>query len=321
MKRVIRGLSILLMAAMPLSSVSAEEIKFVNVTSSESGIEWIYLSTDVSESGQDKQHVEFPDAQPYIDENNRTQVPVRALAEAMGAAVDWDEASQTVTINDGNTSVSLVIGSDVITANGEETKMDTAAVIKDDRTYVPIRFVSEAMGYFVSNYRKFGTHAIINSDLADIDDVEITVDGQSVFADTYRKYDKYTGDEIPADILAKFDGVSYDETDAEVVDLSAGGMRDKLIISPDGETFPTTRYFKGTKDVYIRLTPDEGNTASSLTAVFANYNRPYAPYEQIVTNEVTVLHYKDVDPDIQCNFWLDNDYKAENGITVEVIGE
>ena len=151
------------------ASVGAEENdKFVNVvTSPDSGIEWIHLSYGVGEAGTDMPHIVFPDAQPFIDENDRVQIPVRALTETMGSDVGWDEASQTVTItNKDGMVISLTIGSDILTTDGEETKMDTAAVIKDDRTYVPLRFVAEAMGYYVSNYIIDG-NAIINTDLID----------------------------------------------------------------------------------------------------------------------------------------------------------
>ena len=86
---------------------------------------------------------------PYVDSAWRTMVPVRVLAESFGANVDY--ADNVVTIVDGDTTVVMNIGEETYTVNGEEKAMDTAAVIgDDDRTYVPVRFVAEALGYSVT---------------------------------------------------------------------------------------------------------------------------------------------------------------------------
>ena len=86
---------------------------------------------------------------PYIDSAWRTMVPVRILAETFGASVDYTDG--VVTIVDGDTTVVMTVGEDTYTVNGEEQTMDTAPVIGDgDRTYVPVRFVAEALGYNVT---------------------------------------------------------------------------------------------------------------------------------------------------------------------------
>ena len=54
-----------------------------------------------------------------------------------------------MTINGNGVNILLTIGSDIINVNGKPTKMDTAAMAMDERTYVPVRYVAEAMGYNV----------------------------------------------------------------------------------------------------------------------------------------------------------------------------
>ena len=54
--------------------------------------------------------VEYPDAQPYVDENNRTMIPVRFVTEALGAKVGWEGSTQTVTITKKSTTVTIRIG-------------------------------------------------------------------------------------------------------------------------------------------------------------------------------------------------------------------
>jgi hypothetical protein len=73
-------------------------------------------------------------------------VPVRAIIEAIGAQVDWDEAKRQVTIRNGESVVKLWIDNPEIDVNGEKHTMDTQPVIKDDRTMVPLRFVGEYLG-------------------------------------------------------------------------------------------------------------------------------------------------------------------------------
>lgn len=93
--------------------------------------------------------VNFTDARPFIDLSDRTVVPVRALTEFLGATVDWNEAAQRVTVYKDGTTIVLTIGSRMIEVNGVESRMDTFAVTMNDRTYLPIRYVAEALGMTV----------------------------------------------------------------------------------------------------------------------------------------------------------------------------
>ncbi|ADZ85429.1 copper amine oxidase N-terminal domain-containing protein [Cellulosilyticum lentocellum] len=90
--------------------------------------------------------VYFPDGKPYVDSNSRVLVPVRFVSEQLGAKVEWDAAAKRVTIIDGDKVAILNINSKQIMVNGQVKELDTAAIVKGTRTYVPIRFVSEALG-------------------------------------------------------------------------------------------------------------------------------------------------------------------------------
>ena len=102
------------------------------------------------------------DAAPYVADG-RTMVPIRALTETFGAEVNYDNDARTVTIKDGDTTVVMTIGETTYTVNGEEKTMDVAPVIgSSDRTYVPVRFVAEALGYKVTPlYAADGTTASV----------------------------------------------------------------------------------------------------------------------------------------------------------------
>ena len=84
--------------------------------------------------------------QPPIIENGRTLVPLRAIFEALGATVDWNPSTQTVTAVKDDITVTLKIGSDVLVRNGENIKLDVPAKIAGGRTLVPARAVAESFG-------------------------------------------------------------------------------------------------------------------------------------------------------------------------------
>ena len=97
--------------------------------------------------GVNGENVTFPDAKPFVDENGRTQVPIRAVSEMLDCKVDWDDITKTAVITkDNGDVVKVTLGSDILLMNGKTTKMDTTAIIKEERTFIPVRFVAEAMG-------------------------------------------------------------------------------------------------------------------------------------------------------------------------------
>ncbi len=85
------------------------------------------------------------DTLPYI-KNSRTMVPIRFVAEALNADVEWDGQERKVYINYNKKNIELFIGSNKITVDGIEHLMDTKAEIVNRRTMVPVRFVAENMG-------------------------------------------------------------------------------------------------------------------------------------------------------------------------------
>jgi len=108
---------------------------------------YIPLAADASESVSvylNGQKVSF-DVEPII-ENDRTLVPLRAVFEAVGADVQWDEATSTVLANREGTEVVLKIGSLQPLVNGQVWPLDVPAQIVNNRTLAPLRFVGEAFG-------------------------------------------------------------------------------------------------------------------------------------------------------------------------------
>lgn len=90
--------------------------------------------------------IDFPDAKPYVDKNSRVMVPVRFVSEALGAKVDWDAKASKVAVKQDEKTIVLFIGKKEIDVNGKKDQMDTVAVTSKQRTFVPLRFVSQALG-------------------------------------------------------------------------------------------------------------------------------------------------------------------------------
>lgn len=109
----------------------------------------IVLKTDSPYSFVDAKKVQIDmdnaDVTPLI-RDERTYVPLRFIAEALGYHVSYDEAAHAVTIAGNNTELKLFIGSTDAQKNGEAMTMENAAFVENGRTLVPLREFSELFG-------------------------------------------------------------------------------------------------------------------------------------------------------------------------------
>lgn len=105
------------------------------------------------------------DVAPVI-QNDTVLMPIRAAANALGCEnVEWNSSQKTVTLDGGKTV--LTIWKNYAYANGKKVSLSSPAIIKNDRTMVPLRFIAESFGATVEWNAK--THT-----------VEITLDGHTV---------------------------------------------------------------------------------------------------------------------------------------------
>ena len=86
--------------------------------------------------------VKFPDQKPVV-QNERTLVPVRFVAEALGYKVSWDADSNSVKIDGGK--IVLYIGMTKAKINGKNVTLDAASTVINNRTMVPLRVVAETL--------------------------------------------------------------------------------------------------------------------------------------------------------------------------------
>jgi len=112
---------------------------------------------------------------PYLTKTQRTMVPIRIISENMGYNVDWSKDTwhqgiRKVWINNNTNRIELEIGKSTAIVNGKSVPIDrdektgepvdTKAELVGSRTYVPLRFITEAMGGIVEYERKDGNHYI-----------------------------------------------------------------------------------------------------------------------------------------------------------------
>ena len=126
MKKVLFILSLVLLLALSSVSAFADDV-IINIDSTK---------------------VEFNEELgfPFVDENDRTQVPFRATLEKYGAKVEWNNEDRIAIATKDEIVVEVPIDGSYILKNGEEIPVDTAARIVNGRTYLPIRAVIEAFG-------------------------------------------------------------------------------------------------------------------------------------------------------------------------------
>ena len=154
--------------------------------------------------------VDFYDTLPFIDENDRTIVPVRFISESFDAYVKWYSETREVKIIKDDKTIILKIDSNVAKINGESIEMDTKALIVNNRTVVPLRFVSEAFQFEI-NYK-------YDYDIRDDNEKKHIIDIYNVELLLYNELKKVNDEEID---ITKYNLTikDMDNLNEEMIDL------------------------------------------------------------------------------------------------------
>lgn len=96
------------------------------------------------------------DSAPFI-ERGRTMVPLRFIAESFGFEVDWDPEESRINVGHKGTGdkIILTVGSTTATVNGTQCQLDVPPQIVGGRTFLPIRFIVEAIGARVADVQQY----------------------------------------------------------------------------------------------------------------------------------------------------------------------
>ncbi len=150
----------------------------------------------------------------FIDENNRTQLPVRMVSETLGCDVSWDPVDYEVTVTDDDTVIKLIIGEPVLYKNDETIYMDTSARLVNDMTYIPIRYIAEALGCTIQYEQEDKAIYIVNGsqgyiEVMGAEDPSVNTNPRGLFPMDFSTIDPtplsdewYTKDTIPDNIMS-----------------------------------------------------------------------------------------------------------------------
>lgn len=166
----------------------------------------------------DGKTLEYSDVKSYISEDNRTMIPLRCMGENMGAEVFWDDATKSVTLvkpsitaylaenpsqeyKNVSFQVDMQIGDNLVTYSLKDEEgriislknknMDTAPIIKNDRTFIPARYVAYGLGY----------DAIWNNDLRTVTCNQTNI--QDISFGLFTEIEEKTSKKLVKDVLSK----------------------------------------------------------------------------------------------------------------------
>ena len=149
-----------------------------------------------------------------VMKDDRVYIPFRAVFEALGAEVQYDAGSKTITAKRGSREVAFTVGQDSYSSNGVVVPTDAAAFVQDGRTFVPVRFASQALGVAVGWGADNRTVSLVDKagllkkyqgqfDVLeqyikhwDFDDNAMALDGEQGFSLELRYPDEETGETV-----------------------------------------------------------------------------------------------------------------------------
>lgn len=162
--------------------------------------------------------VAWTDVKPFINEDDRTLVPLRPIANALGLEVTWNDDTNTASFTDGESTVAFTVGSNQYHAflNGYDIhaylEMDTTPVIADSRIYAPARYLAESFYYEVGWDQATQTVAIVKAEDTAEEPEEETVKLPEVPAGQLAAaFPMETSAGMEANTLIAFGGVSFKE--------------------------------------------------------------------------------------------------------------
>ncbi|MBQ3616163.1 MAG: putative Ig domain-containing protein, partial [Anaerotignum sp.] len=122
----------------------------IRVSFAEMEKEQLMLIFTIDEKEYQKDDVELMNDVAPVIQCDRAMLPIRVVAENLGATVTWNEADQSVTITMGDKEIVIYIGQSFALVDGCPVELDSPAFIANDRAYLPMRFVAENLGATVT---------------------------------------------------------------------------------------------------------------------------------------------------------------------------
>lgn len=202
---------------------------------------------------------------PFIVKD-MTLVPAREAFEAMGGVVDWDEINRIVRVTLEGVTVKLVIDSTIGYVNGQEKAMQIPAMIVQDKTMIPVRFVAESLSFTVG-WEDVGRAVLITTPVTtpvvpDKDHIKI----HAIYLE--EKEDRYSIVLESEDPIGKYDTAVYRDPDRFGLDLAGATLSiEEGKLNADNELFSMARYSQFDADT-VRLVVDLKKKVSGEVSLF-----------------------------------------------------
>lgn len=218
----------------------------------------------------DENEIYFPDAKPFIDERDRVLVPIRFVSEALGAFVDWENETRTAVIKQENDEIRYTVYQPMAYLNGEMMVMDTYGILKDCRTMVPIRFISELLGCTVNWDEKTATVVITSpKDVVDFPEPEISVNYPESISDrrllwididNYRDFERSGDYEFKIEFINPTQFNTYEQDEGAINGWQKYSRCNFVSASNSYKTiYSITRAFYTTRDDMKTYKPKDGD--------------------------------------------------------------
>ena len=218
----------------------------------------------------DGNEVYFPDAKPFIDERDRVLVPIRFVSEALGSMVDWENETRTAIIKQNDDEIRYTVYKPMAYINGEMVVMDTYGILKDQRTMVPIRFISELLGCTVVWDENSSTVVITSpTDAVEFPDPEISVNYPKSISDkrllwididNYRDFERSSDYEFKIEFLNPGQFNTYEQDEGAINGWQKYSRCNYVSVSNSYKTiYSITRAFYTTRDDMKTYKPNDGD--------------------------------------------------------------
>lgn len=197
----------------------------------------------------DAKKIQFPDAKPFQDGQGSVMVPIRFVSEALGAKVGWakENGQVTVEVKNGDHKVNMTVGQTTAQVDGKSKSYGTKIVLKQNRTFVPLRLVSEGLGQTVEWDKVARWVWIGKKDAPKLEESGL----KPVSLDPYRKW--FTKKPY---LLENLEGQPYKSTLIfKITDLPTSLLRDIYSIEPYTDPKTKVTYLK----VRSKTTSSAGN--------------------------------------------------------------
>ena len=218
----------------------------------------------------DGNEVYFPDAKPFVDERDRVLVPIRFVSEALGAFVDWENETRTAVIKQDNDEIRYTVYQPMAYLNGEMMVMDTYGILKDCRTMVPIRFISELLGCAVVWDENTSTVVITSpKEVTEFPEPEISVNYPKsisdkrllwIDVDNYRNFERSGDYEFKIEFINPVQFNTYEQDEGAINGWQKYSRCNFVLASNSYKTiYSITRAFYTTRDDMKTYKPNDGD--------------------------------------------------------------